>query len=377
MTRPFLTVAMLGACFASGGCASLKVQVDVMDPTYARAAGARAEITRGGHMRANRFIDASRANLRAFRSNCYDILIRENNAKPQNAVIAAASQSLQSARNDASLIAKIDTFLNPLRNTLYNADDTAVSAVAAASLPAEDGKRSKGSGLSPLEAALAKWESAYGVATATIANAVERNVVCPQPDTPRGQAELRVAEQQSQQSIQAISSVVGNGVLLNNLPEAFAITGAPDRYWAPRYNRAFGQGQFGSSSIAVKLNDTANFSIKGFVFDGRSTADMVKKIGIQAVTTVAAAYGAPVGFAKSSTPGTSGSATIDSAALLATPQSTVLAADAKTQAYRFALFQIADAVMANWDDLTKSDANAEQIVDKIADAQAEPYVATK
>ena len=328
-------------------------------------------------MCANRFIDASRANLKAFRSNCYDILVRENEAKPQDAIIIAAIQSLRDARDNAALIAKIDDLLNPVRATLYSSDDAAVAALAAASRPAVADEQSTGSAPSPMETALAAWESAYGAAEATIASAIAPNVICPSADTPRGQAELRVAGQQAQQSIQAINSVVGNGVLLNNLPEAFAITSAPDRYWARRYNRAFGNGQFGGSSIAVKLNDTADFSVKGFVFDGRATADMVKKIGIQAVTTVAAAYGAPVGFAKSSTPGSSGTSTFDAAASVAAPQTTVDTAEAERQGYRLALFQIADAVMANWGDLTKSDPNAEQIVDSVTDAQAEPYVATK
>lgn len=373
------------AIMATSGCASLNVQVAVMDPTYTRAMLARSELGVSGHNRADHFLTATRANLVAFRSRCFDILITENEQKlPQDAGVVGATKSLRDAQSDAGEIARIDTgLIDGLRIKLYKADDVARSAIAATIATNEKGNRVHSS--EALQYTLTAWELSYGLAATTVTDALAMNVGCPAASSTStdGKSQLESATQTAKQAIQAVAiqSVVGNGILLNNRPEAFFVTSAPEQYWAKRYNQAFGRGQFGSASIAIKLNDTADFSVKGFVFDGRSTAEMVKKLGVQAITTVAAAYGAPIGFAKPSSNVGNGSATFDSSAVISTPQTTVLEADAKRAGYRLALFQIADSIMANWDDLTKSDTNAgqnaEQIVDAVANAQAEPYLTDK
>lgn len=369
----------LFALLASTGCASLKVQVDVMNPTYARAMTAGSEIVQGGHIRADRFVSASRTTLLEFRDRCFALLIDENQKLTQSPLVIAATQSLITARDSTAEKVKVDTnLLEPLRVRLYAADDAALARLAAA--PEADTPKPIVAAAA-LQKTIAAWELAYSQATAAITGNLAANVGCPvtQARSSATQTQLANAEQSAQQGLNSLAfrSVVGNGVLLNNMREAFYVTTAPEQYWAKKYNRAFGSGQFGSSSIAVKLNDTADFSIKGFVFDGRSTAEMVKKLGIQTITTVAAAYGAPIGFAKSADSPGMGSVSFDAASLLATSQTAGLDADAKTAAYRLALFQIADAVMSNWDDLAKNDANAELIVDAVTDAQTAPYLKGK
>jgi hypothetical protein len=170
--------------------------------------------------------------------------------------------------------------------------------------------------------------------------------------------------------VQAIKdqSIIGDGVYLANMLEAFYVTKAPETYWAPLYNRAFGEGAGGSTSIALKMNSTADFSVKGFVFDGRATADMVKKVGIQAVSILAASSGAPIGFAKPAGSTETGPSYFDASKQVSDVESALATAKAQQAAYSTTLFRVADSVLANWQGLATGDATAKAIVQSGFDA---------
>jgi hypothetical protein len=160
------------------------------------------------------------------------------------------------------------------------------------------------------------------------------------------------AEQKIAQAAR-LTTITGDGRLLNNNLEAFYITSAPERFWAPRYNRAFGRGVFGSSSIAIVMNETADFSVKGFVFDARSTAQMVQKVGTQAVSMIAAAHGAPI-LPRAPGATTGGPTQFSTTDAISTNQMTVERAEAEQEAYEVAMVRVADSILSNWTSLTSA-----------------------
>ena len=75
---------------------------------------------------------------------------------------------------------------------------------------------------------------------------------------------------------------------------AFAAANADDRHWKKDYNIASGSGLWGSTDTVIKLNDTADFSVKGLVFDARATAIMARKLTVSSLQLLASGSGVPV-----------------------------------------------------------------------------------
>ncbi|QNO27505.1 hypothetical protein EEB18_000420 [Sphingopyxis sp. OPL5] len=379
---PILVTAFFLLC----GCTSnLTVQVDVMNPAYAAAAVTEArmlqdinELASGGHSRAGRVLSVSQASMIAFVDTCYDLKIASNEA----AGAADANTLLRSLKADLSPIHRI---IDRERPALEEADKQARASIPSLSSFAglsgfQQSRNSQNVWATPLpdeaKAALMIWQMAYDQHAENIRGyvAAERIGTCSNLKYPKLEVQAETAEDIAQKQVtqSASPSVVGDGTLLNYLPHAYFVTRAGDSAWAPNYNHAFGRGFGGNTSVALKLNNTADFSVKGFVFDGRATADMVKKLSTLAVSTVAAAYGAPVAL----TPGQGGAPsqiafTPDS--LLSDPEIAIAADAAKNQAFRNSLFQIGDTVVANFAKLRAGDGAATGIVNATIAANKSTY----
>ncbi len=75
---------------------------------------------------------------------------------------------------------------------------------------------------------------------------------------------------------------------------AFAAADAKREHWEKKYNVARGLGFGGSTDMVVKLNSTADFSVKGLVFDARATALTARKLTISALQLLASGSGVPI-----------------------------------------------------------------------------------
>lgn len=370
-----IAAAILLAGAALCGCARLTVQVDVMDPVYAKQATRDAEMRiegqrlAEGNYRTTRALVAKQfAIYRDFRKSCLTDAAKATEAR------AAASAGADRIQHDANAKIYRDFIGNPQELARIGAAEQAW-LIQLLEADRGVGKAVMDSGgilpqKAPISEAvqtswLARSEKIVELQGYLDGEVRQSYNICEPAVTPAvaqlGQTGKAIrekidADRRTTESLIAATtqqSITGGGILLSDRLEAFYVTDAPKEAWAESYNRAFGEGIGGGTSIAVIMNDTADFSIKGFVFDGRSTADMIGKVAVQAVTLLAASQGLPVGTKPAS--GSDPAAfTSDATKLVADTQSRQYAAQANDAAYRAFLFRMADAILVEMDDLTKS-----------------------
>jgi len=374
-----LSAAVLLGSVALGGCARLTVQVDVMDPVYAKQAARDAEmriegqrLAEGNYRTTRTLVARQFATYRSFRANCltdaataYEEIAGGMTAtdaatQGQRQASVALAQTYRTAIADPAMLAAIAAQEKAWLDRLIVADRNAGAAVAASGgilpqkAPVSDVVQrtwlARNEAIAELETYLrgevGQWHAICGTAAENAAGALGQ----------RGQAikakvEAEKGATEAQMAAATRQSITGGGILLNDRLEAFYVTDAPKEAWAESYNRAFGEGIGGSTSIAVVMNETADFSIKGFVFDGRSTADMIGKVAVQAVTLLAASQGLPVGT-KAASGSDPAAYTSDATKLVADTQSKQYAAEASEAAYRAFLFRMADTILADMGALT-------------------------
>ncbi|HYJ84295.1 MAG TPA: hypothetical protein VEW26_15795 [Allosphingosinicella sp.] len=370
-----LPLAMLGAC------ASMKVQVDVMNPTYAKATALEAslrleanDLASGSHQQVDAFVAATFGEYERFRLRCLDEAAEA--ARASNPAEADDILRLKTAG-----VVSVNQHRTAAREALYEQDRIVAALLHTESSP-DIGLERLGEPVSGVlkAALLERRRRMAGVADEVKGYIEASNVECQgavmdaaggvtTPATASSIAKSTTDAEDTKQRVEQVkvATVVGGGALLNDRLEAFYVTHAGKEYWSPRYNRAFGEGFFGSTSVAIKMNDTADFSIKGFVFDGRSTAEMVRKVAVQSVGLIATAYGAPISLTKPSGQAAS-SMTFNNSALVSDVETSLEKARAEEQAYRAALFRIADSVIANLPNLVAGDPTAKSIVKSTFDA---------
>jgi hypothetical protein len=363
---PLRPILLASVAAALAGCAQLNVRVDVIDPSYMKAwaldAALRQDamrIARGDTSEVDEFVGRQAAIYRKFRLDC----LRE---------ARSAASLIPDAQQRGELIADLDEAIGEppsgieqwrrdSRNWLLSGDrrrrDMILSSYPGAVRPDARPQPLPAALQAELSARRAQFnrlsDQLFGMMAgqtglcSQLAADFEANL---SPETAEA-----VDEAAARESRAATRSILGGGALLNDRMEAYYVTSAPDEVWAPRYNRAFGAAVGGGSDIALKMNDTADFSVKGFTFDARSTAEMLRKVTGSTLQVIAAAYGAPLPAPKS---GAGGAATPAAANPVTDQQRELLAAQAQSAAYQSALFHIADAVIAEAPRLTKGDASA-------------------
>lgn len=379
---------IIAALSLLGACAQLRVDVDVIEPRYASAAaldaGLRVEaanIATSPHGLSDSFLSLAFTSYYRFRNSCADELIalatqaRDAAARGSDAwliqdeninVLTRAKSNHRSQEEATTALYALDMdVVRAIRADPSEAADTRTpSALSGGLRSALMARRAE---IARIETQLREYVRSQSDGSFSCHEQAEKATRDQPADAARAtQAEANQAAQKpaAEAAIHAAAertTITGNGVLLNNHLEAFYITNAPDRVWARRYNRAFGGGMFGSTSIAIVMNETADFSVKGFIFDGRSVAQMVSKVGVQAIATIAAAHGAPINLrgtpAVGTTP-TGSPTTFDPTGLISTNRATVERAEAEEEAYQTALLRIAETVMGNWDNLARATQNA-------------------
>lgn len=363
-------------------CASMSVQVDVMNPTYAKAtateAGLRLEanqLASGSHQQADDFVTQTWGEYERFRLQCIDeLLVAAQKIQPAADKVSDYNDYLNDLRRlPASGRTSMEGAREAARRRLHRQDGLLLTEIQK-SHPDEVGLDHLGEPIAGnLKAALLERRRVFAAEADEVRSWIEGqrrecqaavgaalNLASNPPAAATAEAG-QTAKKIDQQAVESknqveqikIASVVGSGVLLNDKLEAFYVTRAGEEYWSRRYNRAFGNGFFGSTSVAIKMNDTADFSIKGFVFDGRSTAEMVRKVGVQSVALIAASYGAPINLGKPAGSTSTSPTSFDTSDLVSDMQVATEKARAEEAAFRATLFRVADSVIANWEPLVK------------------------
>ncbi len=185
-------------------------------------------------------------------------------------------------------------------------------------------------------AAPAAAASAAGTAAAAKSAAASAAAVAPQLNALQQQAAATVATVQR--------SIIGDGSLAAT-EYAYAVANAPDGLWKRDFNRAFANGTLGNVDVVIRLNSTADFSVKGLLFDASKVAQVASKVMTQAVLLGAQMSGVPVPTASTGTT-SGGDALSKSSADLATADAALARRQAQVAAQKDAIRSLARSLLA-------------------------------
>lgn len=136
--------------------------------------------------------------------------------------------------------------------------------------------------------------------------------------------------------IQAAQRSIIQGSEIATTEYAYAVASAPESLWKTNYNQAFGSGSFGNVDVVIRMNSTADFSVKGMRFDASTVAQVASKVMTQALLIGAQMAGVPVATASTGTT-SGGDAVSKSSADLAALDSALARRDALNAAQRDAI----------------------------------------
>lgn len=157
------------------------------------------------------------------------------------------------------------------------------------------------------------------------------------------QSEPSIAAQEQNTIVAARKSLI-DGAEISNTEFAHLVASAPDTLWAPNYNRAFGSGVLGNTDVVIRMNSTADFSVKGMRFDATTVAQVASKVLTQTVLLGAQMAGVPV--AKPSTSGATGDALSQTSADLASADAALAQRQALAASQRSAIRATARTIIS-------------------------------
>ncbi|MBI5716992.1 MAG: hypothetical protein HZC37_04810 [Burkholderiales bacterium] len=201
---------------------------------------------------------------------------RGSGAMPASVAGKVADFLAESHRNQGNQIKDVREIERNFRNLVaQDTKERAGSAAIAAAAAAPPGA---------VEAASA------GAATRTLSAAT--TAIAPSVAAVQQRASAAVAEAQR--------SPIRDGSLAAS-EFAYVVASAPPEYWKQDFNRAYGSGTFGNVDLVIRLNSTADFSVKGLLFDASKVAQVASKVMTQAVLLGAQMSGVPVTIASTGT----------------------------------------------------------------------------
>lgn len=298
----------MAAVVAVGGCANLSVTVDVLDPSYPAVAAHDAALIGAASMLASGNMSepgrvAAQLNLvrRDAMRRCFDEWIRLEK-------LGGGSGDALLKERDATLMSFNQGLTGEFaadQSALASLDAAALTAIGASGKIADfhlgstgvNGGNAGGAMVLPaeLKTAMIVRETGY---LQYLQWRKDQYLKCPARAIGGQQFSVDLGDIPADanavvKSVDhiAYTSNIGGGRLLFDQKEAYFVAQAPPQFWALEYNRALGDGKIGGTDIVVKLNDTADFTIKGMVFDSRSTANMIKKVGTSVLSVLAASQG--------------------------------------------------------------------------------------
>lgn len=143
-------------------------------------------------------------------------------------------------------------------------------------------------------------------------------------------------------------SIIGDGSLAST-DYAYTVANAPPALWRPEFNRAYAAAEFGNADMVLRLNSTADFSVKGLMFDASKVAQVASKVLTQTVLVTAQVAGVPVATARTATSGSTasgGEALSQSSADLAGADRSLALREARLTSQRSAIRALAQTLLA-------------------------------
>jgi hypothetical protein len=156
---------------------------------------------------------------------------------------------------------------------------------------------------------------------------------------------LSAVQQQAAAAVAASRrSVIQDGSLAAT-EFAYVVANAPEPLWKTDFNRAYASGTLGNVDIVIRMNSTADFSVKGLLFDASKVAMVASKVITQSVLLGAQMSGVPVPTASTGTT-SGGDALSKSSADLASADVVLAKRQALLDAQKDAIRSLARSMLA-------------------------------
>jgi hypothetical protein len=385
-TRRWSGLAGLLMSLAVTGCSNLTVAVDVLDPAYVRDAMFDERL----HKKYAEIVKAQPGELKA------QVMLRNREFAGRLVALINKMEEVAKLLNDAGLLANIRHLKSEFDPGSAWDKEMQVSGDALEQIARQT--RQTGSQLAyrsrdPMPLALRRQLEAFDAELATesrrrdgpyrlvekdlrvaVRRAVEKerrdaaSSICSPPpgmrcspdlqnaamvagDKAAAAAELKYKVAEVQQQVERVEeartaelrSIIGDGSLASS-EYAYTVASAPDRLWRRGFNRAYASGMMGSSDMVIRLNSTADFSVKGMLFDASTVASVASKVTTQALLLGVQMAGVPVPTA--GTGSTGGDALSTSSAALATSEATLAKRRAAAAAQKEAIRSLAQSLLS-------------------------------
>lgn len=148
-----------------------------------------------------------------------------------------------------------------------------------------------------------------------------------------------------------------------NSPVAYAVASADEGLWAKKYDYSGAFGLFGNTDIAIKAIDAGNFTLKGVSFNPADVAQVASKVTTQALLISAQIAGVPVNI--SGTPVGEGSALAVSSTRLEQSLAELSAEQAQMMGFRDALLILARTIVDETGRLKGKETNGAAVKESI------------
>jgi hypothetical protein len=361
--RPVVCAALLLTAVLSG-CAQLNVRVDVLDPAYVRNEMSDERLRKlyrdavaaqPGELAARmatQFRDYKLAMGQLVQS--YEAVGRKLGViegKPLQEVAAGLRENLKSGTPvddlnvQSSQVERLAQELRESRETISWAGQGAIP-------------RAVRDILLTLEAATKVTQVQQGNELREAKKSINRSLLvlgspvsaAPAPGSSSSVADVaqqvKLADEQAKVVASIIArSIIGDGSLAAT-EYAYVVAQAHENLWANNFNRAFASGKFGNVDVVIRMNSTADFSVKGMLFDASKVAQVASKVMTQAVLIGTQMAGVPVSTASSGTT-TGGDALSKASADLATAEGAIARRQALAASQRDAARSLARTILGS------------------------------
>lgn len=344
------------------GCGSLKVKVDVLDPQYVRGELAD-EALRKAYLQINtaqpgELADLVDRNYRAYQREVLELAKRHQELARK--FPPDGQKALDKIAEDIKFGVSGPTLVNDVARHGALAEDLAQSIRELGSKMAWNGR---GPVPKALREQLLNFESetkrfkviqqrelrelSADARRIAVSAAAQRNSagVATAPPTPEVAAATRaIAAQEAVVQAAAQRSII-QGAELTHTEYAYVVASAPDNLWSLKYNEAYGSGTFGNVDVVIRMNSTADFSVKGMRFDASTVAQVASKVMTQSLLLGAQMAGVPVSTASTGS-STGGDALSKSSSDLAAMDQTIAKREALSEAQRSAIRTAARSILS-------------------------------
>lgn len=299
MTRIRLLILLMS--FLTAACGGLNIKVDALDPSYVETINARqgliavlAEAVNPKQPTQTRLRD-----LRKEHRNIYERLTKEYMAEAATMTNSEDAQSLRTIAG--SLLPDFDNQIAPEYEKVIDKLNDLDFRISRETGAKPDEKPAQidllGNVLTPL---LVERSTTVEDFTAMVYDDLEGLRKRVQSQAAGSDAKARAAKKAVKvvepqiNTAQKATKLVPTGAGLVEDPLAYAVASAPDPYWAESFNETYGRGYLGDFNFAIKMENVANFTIKGLTFDPTEVAQIASKVTAQSLIFAAQIAGVPV-----------------------------------------------------------------------------------